>query len=375
MALRPLFVFGTLRDRDLLSLVAGGEVDATDAALPRFRVAQAKGQSFPILDERANKSAAGLLIHPTETQAARLDYYEAPYDYTRVPVTVQTAMGPVEADVYVPPAGRWVPDGNWSLERWQDLYGALMREAAVEIMDGFGRIDPADIARRFSVIRTRAQQRLNARRQSSPTVLRHPHSRNDVELSDKKQSYSHFFAVDDVTLKARQFDGSLSEPMDRAVFVTADAVTVLPYDPVRDRVLLIEQFRAATYVRGDQNPWSLEVIAGRQDPGESLEDAVHREAMEEAGLTLGALHKVASYYSSPGANTEYLNSYIGITDLPDGVEGIGGLESEAEDIRSFLVPFETLMGAVESGEAENAPLILSALWLAQKRDVFRAASG
>ncbi|MDA8746941.1 gamma-glutamylcyclotransferase [Litoreibacter sp.] len=372
---KPLFVFGTLRDRALLALVAGETVEVIDARLPGCRVAEAAGQSFPILREDPDGSAVGVLMPDlTPQQAARLDYYEAPYEYHRREVRVVTSDGEVSAEVYVPPDGRWMPASDWSLAVWQAQHGALMREAAVEIMDGFGRIDPADIAGRFPVIRTRAQQRCNAREVSSPTILRRPHSRDDVKLIEKKQSYAHFFAVEDAILTARKFDGGFSEPMERAVFVTADAVTVLPYDPLRDRVLLIEQFRAATYLRGDRNPWSLEAIAGRQDPGETREDSVRREAMEEAGLTLGALHKVASYYSSPGANTEYMNSYIAIADLPDGTQGVGGLDSEAEDIRSMLVSFETLMEAVENGEAENGPLVISALWLAQRRAGFQAAA-
>ncbi len=367
-----VFVFGTLRDPDLLQVVAGGAVDAVPATLPGFRVARAEGQSFPILNERSRKEAEGLLLRLTDAQLARLDYYEAPYDYARCPVTVETGDGAVQAQVYAPQHGRWTPAGNWSLSIWQDRHGALMREAAVEIMEGFGTVAPADIAARMNVIRTRAQQRLNARTASSPTILRQAHTRNDVELVDKRRKYSHFFALDEIDVKARTFDGGYSETMERAVFVTADAVTVLPYDPVRDRVMLIEQFRAATYLRGDPNPWSLEAIAGRQDGGETLEEAAHREAMEEAGLTLKALHKVSSYYGSPGANTEYLTSYIGIADLPDGSDGVGGLDSEEEDIRSMLVSFDTLMGALDSGEAENGPLVISALWLARLRERLRA---
>ena len=368
----PLFVFGTLRDPDLLKIVGGGVVEHVPAVLRRFRVARAEGQSFPILDERGGKSAEGLLLRPDDAQLARLDYYEAPYDYTRVPITVETAQGDVQAEVYAPQPGRWFSAGNWSLSIWQDRHGALMREAAVEIMEGFGSVAPEDVAARMNVIRTRAQQRLNARETFSPTVLRKVHSRNDVELIEKRRKYSHFFALDEIDVRARLFDGAMSETMERAVFVTADAVTVLPYDPVRDRVLLIEQFRAATYLRGDPNPWSLEAIAGRQDAGETLEQAAHREAMEEAGLELKALHKVSSYYGSPGANTEYLTSFIGIADLPDGIEGVGGLDSEAEDIRSMLVSFDTLMEAVDNGEAENGPIVISALWLARLRDRLRA---
>lgn len=159
----------------------------------------------------------------------------------------------------------------------------------------------------------------------------------------------------------------------REVFVSGDAVTVLPYDPRRDRVLLVEQFRAGPFGRGDPLPWQLEAIAGRVDPGETPEDAARREALEEAGLVLGPLEMVAEYYPSPGAMTEYIYSYVAITDLPDGVTGVYGSEDEAEDIRGHLLSFEALMAAVARGEVANAPLILTALWLQRERGWLRKA--
>jgi nudix-type nucleoside diphosphatase (YffH/AdpP family) len=147
----------------------------------------------------------------------------------------------------------------------------------------------------------------------------------------------------------------------------ADAVTVLPYDPVRDRVLLIEQFRTGPLARGDVAAWQLEAIAGRIDPGETPQDAARREAVEEAGLTLDTLIPVAGYYPSPGAISEFLYSYVALVDLPDGSAGIFGVEGEAEDIRGHLIPFAQMMDLVASGEIANAPLILTALWLQRER--------
>jgi 8-oxo-dGTP pyrophosphatase MutT (NUDIX family) len=124
-------------------------------------------------------------------------------------------------------------------------------------------------------------------------------------------------------------------------------------------------------VRGDRRPWSLEPVAGRIAPGETPEATAHRESLEETGLALRRLELVARYYPSPGAVSEYLHSYVGIADLPDGAEGIGGEAGEHEDIRSIVLPFEALMELLASGEAENGPLILSAQWLAAHRSRLR----
>jgi nudix-type nucleoside diphosphatase (YffH/AdpP family) len=149
---------------------------------------------------------------------------------------------------------------------------------------------------------------------------------------------------------------------------------VLPYDPVRDRVLLIEQFRAGPYARGDAQPWMLEPIAGRIDGGETPEQSARREAVEESGLTLKDLHLVAQYYPTPGAKSEYLFGYIATADLPDGSAGIGGLEAEGEDIRSHVIPFARAMELVASGEINVGPLILLLLYLERMRDGLRRGS-
>jgi ADP-ribose pyrophosphatase len=180
-----------------------------------------------------------------------------------------------------------------------------------------------------------------------------------------------FFALEEHELRFRRFDGTMSPPLRREVFVAGDAVTVLPYDPVRDRVLVVEQMRMGPYGRGDPLPWQLEAIAGRIDPGEAPEDCARREAVEEAGLALGRLEKVAEYYPTPGAVTEYLYSYVAVCDLPDGAAGVFGVADEAEDICGHLLGFDALMALVAGGEVANAPLILTALWLQRERGRLR----
>lgn len=189
----------------------------------------------------------------------------------------------------------------------------------------------------------------------------------EVEVGPVAPAHAGFFALDLWHLRHRRFDGEMSPRLTREVFFAGDAVTVLPYDPVRDRVLLVEQVRMGPLGRGDPLPWQLEAIAGRIDPGETPEDAARREAVEEAGLVLGALEKVAEYYPTPGAVTEYLYSYIALCDLPDGVAGVFGAAEEAEDIKGHLLAFDRLVEVMAKGEIGNAPLLLTVLWLQRER--------
>jgi nudix-type nucleoside diphosphatase (YffH/AdpP family) len=242
---------------------------------------------------------------------------------------------------------------------------------AGDVMALFGAVDPGEIRRRYGLMEVRGASRLRAL--DGKAEVRRSAEAGDVRVARRRQPYAHFFAVEEYDLWFRRFDGGESGEINRAAFISGDAVTVLPYDPWRDRVLLIEQFRAGPFARGDDQPWQLEAIAGRIDPGETPEETARREAREEAGIELGELLAVANYYPSPGAKSEFLYSFCALTDLPDGVAGTFGLAEEAEDIRGHLVSFERLMALVETGEAGNAPLILTALWLQRERPRLRAA--
>jgi nudix-type nucleoside diphosphatase (YffH/AdpP family) len=252
------------------------------------------------------------------------------------------------------------------------LTPSLIAAAAHEVLAYMPFEAAAKVAQRRGMILGRADSRLRAgmgRPMGQGTSLRRRGRGLDaVDVHSKTYPYSDFFAIEDLNLSHTRFDGSTSAAMDRAAFVSADAVTVLPYDPMRQRVLLIEQFRIAPFVRGDKHPWLLEPIAGRVDVGEAETTTARREALEEAGIDLRELHLVSGYYPSPGALTEYITSYVGIADLPDEVVGVGGLASEQEDIASMILSFDELMILADQGALDTGPLMLTALWLARHKD-------
>lgn len=376
----PLFLFGTLRHSALLELVADGPVDGEPAILENHAVQFAHDatgpRNFPVLIESDGAQVAGQLITPNPTQRARLDTYERIFGYDPQPATVITQTGPVEALIYRPKPGRYQGGAPWDLDSWIAQYGAFNLEAAADLMRFLDYASPEQLQAGHGMVEVRTASRRRARKDRTPAKLRRdPDVDKDVRVADHKRPYSLFFGVEETDLQFRRFDGSFSDVVKRAGFIMGDAVTVLPYDPVRDRVMLVEQFRYGPYARGDLNPWSLEPIAGRIDPHETPQSAVRREAVEETGLDLAELLPVARYYVSPGAVTEYLFSYIGIADLPDTAAGIGGLESEAEDIQAHIISFDQLMELLETNEAENGPLLISAQWLALNRDRLRAEQG
>ncbi len=365
----PIFIFGTLRDLDHLEIVLGRRHEGRPAVLENMRVSLSKDVELPLLAEAPGRQADGLLLDGlTNAELERLDFYERIFDYVLQPLEVMCDGAAVAAQAYRPAPGRFEPsERDWLLKVWQSKSGALMRTSAVEVMRMMGQFAPSEVARRMNVIETRAQARLNARAKPSSSRFKHGFTKSDVQIVEQKIPHSEFFAVESVTLKHRTFQGGQSAEMNREVFVTADAVTVLPYDPIHDLVLLIEQFRAPMLMRGDLRPWALEAIAGRLDPGETPETTARREAQEEAGLVLGELHVVGRYYPAPGSNTEFLTSFLAECDLSQVENGVAGLDSEHEDIRRQVLSYAEFDDALRQGDIDMGPLLISGLWLQRER--------
>lgn len=293
---------------------------------------------------------AGHQFDVTETGLARLNHW-------------LVAMGQDRID----------DDRTLSVTQGPDQPLELLIALAEVIMGYFPDVDPARLARRRQHIEAQAWSRRRSLTEAAACELRHGSGPDDIAVQRRTQPYADYFAVEEIEFAHTKFVGGKGRVLRRAVFVSGDAVTVLPYDPRRDLVLLVEQLRSGPLVRGDRNPWQLEAVAGRIDPGETPQQAALREAVEEAGLHLAedGLRHIADYYPSPGTSAEMLHSYLALADLPDGISGIHGLDSEDEDIKGHLVPFDQLMQLVQTGEIGNASTILSALWLVRERPALR----
>lgn len=157
--------------------------------------------------------------------------------------------------------------------------------------------------------------------------------------------------------------------MSREVFERGTAAGVLPYDPHRDEVVLVEQFRLPAHLAG-MSAWQLEIVAGIIDPGETGNAVARREAREEAGLDIIDLLPIHRFLSSPGGTTETLDLYCGRVDS-SGAGGIHGLAEEHEDIRVVVKRFGAAMALVRNGTIDNGFTLLALYWLMANRDELR----
>ena len=193
-----------------------------------------------------------------------------------------------------------------------------------------------------------------------------PHSADDVELVEKTTPYNGHFQIDVYRLRHKRFGGGWSEVMSREQFERGHASVVLPYDPLRDAVVLIEQFRIGAYAAG-LAPWMIEPVAGIVEPGETPEEVARREAVEEAGCVIAELEPIATVMPSPGGCSEILHLFCGRVDSA-GVGGFHGLEQEHEDIRAFVEPLDVALERLAAAEYHNASVTITLQWLALNRD-------
>jgi len=183
----------------------------------------------------------------------------------------------------------------------------------------------------------------------------------DIKVLSREPVFSRFLKVDIVQLKHKMFNGGWSPVIKREVTVRERAVGVLMFDPKRDEIVLVKQFRIGV-MQDLEEPWILEIVAGMVGDGENFLDVANREAKEESGCEILDLIDICEYYNSPGISTEKVILYCGIIDA-ENAGGIHGLEKEHEDIEVIVLSYKDALGYLESGYINNAMSIIALQWL------------
>lgn len=191
-----------------------------------------------------------------------------------------------------------------------------------------------------------------------------------VEVVDRELCFKGFFRLERVHLRHSLHAGGMSPVLAREILERGDVAALLPYDPALDRVVLIEQFRVGA-MKDPTGPWLLEVIAGLMEEGESPEQVARREAMEEAGLTVGRLEPISRFYATPAKSSELSHLFCGEVDA-SGAGGVHGLAHEGEDIRVLPMPAEEAFALLDAGRIDSAWPIIALMWLRANRARLRA---
>ena len=186
-----------------------------------------------------------------------------------------------------------------------------------------------------------------------------------VVVLEQAIAFDGFFKIVRYRLRHEQFAGGMGPELVREVLERGHAVAVLPFDPVRDQVVLIEQFRTGA-LGVVPDPWLLEPVAGIIEPGERALEVARREAREEAGLELLDLVPACTYFASPGGSTETCQVFVGRVDARDA-GGIFGLPDEGEDIKAHVVPVEQALAFLCEGRIHAVSTIVALQWLALHR--------
>jgi ADP-ribose pyrophosphatase len=160
--------------------------------------------------------------------------------------------------------------------------------------------------------------------------------------------------------------------VERELMERGHAVGVLGYDPLRDEVVLVSEFRPGCFVAGD-DAYEANVVAGAIDNGESPIEAAVREMKEEAGLDLRnpvLIHPGA--FVSSGGTSEKVSLVAGTVDT-GAAGGVHGNASECEDILTVVLPRERFVDDARQGKLSDLKTVVTAYWLADNYERLRQA--
>ena len=180
------------------------------------------------------------------------------------------------------------------------------------------------------------------------------------KINQKKRLHDGFFKLHEINFNHKKHNGEWNKNVSREIFSGAHVSTLLPYDPIKKRILLLKQFRAGVISR-DHNPLVTEIVAGIIDQGESPKEAAIRECKEETGCEVNKIIDIFSYYPAPGSSESYYHLFLGEIDAFEG-ERILGQAHENEDILVKSYDLEEVKNLLDQQKIINGVTLIALQW-------------
>ncbi len=180
------------------------------------------------------------------------------------------------------------------------------------------------------------------------------------KIVSKKNLYDGFFKMNEIILKYKKYDGTWTDKIRRELFGGAQVSAVLPYDPIKKEIVLIQQFRPGT-ISKDFDNYLNEIVAGIIDNGEKPEDAAKRECFEETGCIVKKLIPIQGYFPAPGSSESFYHLFLGEIETFRGTR-ILGLENENEDIKVQSFKTAEIREKMQNGEILNGLTLIALQW-------------
>ncbi|MEM7344084.1 MAG: NUDIX hydrolase [Chloroflexota bacterium] len=133
-------------------------------------------------------------------------------------------------------------------------------------------------------------------------------------------------------------------------------VGILPFID-DDNVVMVRQYR---YVQQENHRW--EMPTGALHPGETPEEAIQRELMEEAGYRAGSLIHLSDFYSSKSICDETAHLYLGRDLIPAEAP-----PDETEFLEVAVFPFDQVLEMVLTSEIRDSMTMIAVLKAAHLR--------
>ncbi len=195
--------------------------------------------------------------------------------------------------------------------------------------------------------------------------------KQDYELLDEESILDAYFKMNRYRLRHTSFNGGWCGEIVRERIERLAAVSVLLFDPQRDEMVFVEQFRVGLMGTIDP-PWSLETVSGFCDQThERPEEVARREVREETGCDVKALTHIGEFFVSPGMSVEQINLYCGWVDANEA-DGVHGLDHEGEEMR--VVKMSRAQAVSEMfGRLNSTSVLIGLQWLEAHRGDILAA--